>query len=324
MRTFEYRQGTSSKFWNIELQGDSFTVTFGRIGSKGQTQVKQFASESKAQQEHDKLVREKVNKGYVETTPVAAAVASNPMQRALEEALAENPDDLASHAAYADFLTEQGDPRGEFIQVQLALEDQTQPAKQRQALQKREKALLEKHGRTWLGELAPYLLDQKDVSEWRLKHGRGYSFRFARGWIDTIHFYELTQQTAAVFQNNPLLRLLRHLIIPHSDYDSPGFGELLRSPYLGNLRAFQLGPESDSCHMNGEEAVPLIQKMPKIEDLRLYAHRVDVDRLFALPMPHLRVLHVYHIREYPLARLASNASLGRLTELKCWPHALEP
>src|SRR5262245_39275421 len=158
MRTFEYRQGTSSKFWNIELQGDSFTVTFGRTGSKGQTQVKQFASESKAQQEHDKLVREKVNKGYVETTPAAAAVASNPMQRALEEALAENPDDLATHAAYADFLTEQGDPRGEFIQVQLALEDTKLTASQRKKFRQREAELLAEHEREWLGELAPMLL----------------------------------------------------------------------------------------------------------------------------------------------------------------------
>jgi uncharacterized protein (TIGR02996 family) len=41
------------------------------------------------------------------------------LREALEEALAENPDDRATHAAYADLLTEQNDPRGEFIQVQI-------------------------------------------------------------------------------------------------------------------------------------------------------------------------------------------------------------
>ena len=45
------------------------------------------------------------------------------LRTALEEALAANPDDVASHAAYADHLADLGDPRGELIQVQLALED---------------------------------------------------------------------------------------------------------------------------------------------------------------------------------------------------------
>ena len=45
------------------------------------------------------------------------------LRLALEQALVENPDDLAAHAAYADLLMEEGDPRGEFIQVQLALDE---------------------------------------------------------------------------------------------------------------------------------------------------------------------------------------------------------
>ena len=50
-------------------------------------------------------------------------VAMLSLRDALESALVENPDDLATHYAYADYLQEQGDPRGEFIQLQLALED---------------------------------------------------------------------------------------------------------------------------------------------------------------------------------------------------------
>src|SRR5436189_37638 len=44
-------------------------------------------------------------------------------RRALEDELAASPDDLATHAAYADLLDEIGDPRGELIQVQIALDD---------------------------------------------------------------------------------------------------------------------------------------------------------------------------------------------------------
>ena len=39
-RRFELVEGTSSKFWQIELSGASFTVTFGRLGTSGQTQLK--------------------------------------------------------------------------------------------------------------------------------------------------------------------------------------------------------------------------------------------------------------------------------------------
>src|SRR5436305_9160952 len=100
------------------------------------------------------------------------------LRETLEAALVENPDDRATHMAYADFLAEQGDPRGEFIQVQLALEDAGLPARQRQLLQQREQELLQTHQREWLGDLAPYLLDQQGARDWR-----GWNqFRFARGW----------------------------------------------------------------------------------------------------------------------------------------------
>src|SRR5262249_5265412 len=120
MRTFEYRDGKSAKFWTIDLQGDRFTVAFGRAGTVGQSQTKQFPDAARARKEHDKLIAEKLKKGYAEKAPPAAP---SPAQLALEEALAEDPDDRAAHAAYADHLAERGNPRGELIQVQLALED---------------------------------------------------------------------------------------------------------------------------------------------------------------------------------------------------------
>ena len=38
-RNLEYRDGSSNKFWRIELAGTSHTVTFGRIGTTGQTKT---------------------------------------------------------------------------------------------------------------------------------------------------------------------------------------------------------------------------------------------------------------------------------------------
>ena len=67
------------------------------------------------------------------------------LRAALEAALAEDFDDLAAHAAYADLLTEMGDPRGELIQVQLALEDVGCIGAGRAELERREEELLGAH-----------------------------------------------------------------------------------------------------------------------------------------------------------------------------------
>jgi predicted DNA-binding WGR domain protein len=64
MRRYELADGTSSKFWEIGLDGKTVTVRFGRIGTAGQTQVKAHASPEAARKAHDQLVAEKTKKGY--------------------------------------------------------------------------------------------------------------------------------------------------------------------------------------------------------------------------------------------------------------------
>jgi predicted DNA-binding WGR domain protein len=75
MRTFEFRDGKSSKFWGIDLQGKGFTVRYGKVGTAGQTQTKEFADAAKAKKEHDKLIAEKLAKGYVEAGGAGAKAA---------------------------------------------------------------------------------------------------------------------------------------------------------------------------------------------------------------------------------------------------------
>jgi len=65
-RHFEFVGGSSSKFWVISTSGNSLTVRFGRIGTAGQSQTKTFADEAKAQREANKMIAEKLKKGYVE------------------------------------------------------------------------------------------------------------------------------------------------------------------------------------------------------------------------------------------------------------------
>jgi predicted DNA-binding WGR domain protein len=65
MPRYEFVEGKSSKFWEIEMEGTSFTTTYGRIGTEGQSSMKEYDSEEKAEREYEKLVAEKVKKGYV-------------------------------------------------------------------------------------------------------------------------------------------------------------------------------------------------------------------------------------------------------------------
>jgi predicted DNA-binding WGR domain protein len=77
MRRFEFVEGSSSKFWEIEEDGSSFTVRWGRIGTSGQSQTKAFADAQKALAEAGKLVKEKLSKGYTEVTTGAVVVPAS-------------------------------------------------------------------------------------------------------------------------------------------------------------------------------------------------------------------------------------------------------
>lgn len=72
----ELRDGSSQKFWHIELSGTSHTVWWGRIGTNGQTQTKDFASEAEAKKSFDKLLRAKRAKGYADVSGAQAATAA--------------------------------------------------------------------------------------------------------------------------------------------------------------------------------------------------------------------------------------------------------
>jgi len=78
MPRYEFVEGSSSKFWEIEISGASVTTRWGRIGTAGQEKTKDFASSDKAQAEYDSLIREKTGKGYRETGASSAPAPPAP------------------------------------------------------------------------------------------------------------------------------------------------------------------------------------------------------------------------------------------------------
>jgi uncharacterized protein (TIGR02996 family) len=321
-RTFVCGTDKSLKFWNITLLGKRFTVRFGKVGTAGQTQTKEFKDEARAKKEHDKLIAEKLGKDYVETTPAAPPGGSDSVREALEAAIRDDPDDLAAHSALADYLQEHGDPRGEFIAVQLALEDPRRSAAQRQTLRQQEQKLFFAHGREWLGPT----LDAAGC-RWDAASTQGGSTSFRRGWLWALSVESGDDdEYARVFQAltaTPEARFLHDLTIEREPDVS--LQVLARATFAPFLRRLHLGEQQDYTHTGGAGLAVLVSACPRLESLLVYAHlqQADAARLFAASMPALRELEVCCTWHYPLDVLANNPTLTRLRRIRFYPHMRE-
>jgi len=158
MPRYEFVEGSSSKFWEIELAGKGFTCKYGKIGATGQTTIKAFPTPAAAKTAYEKLIAEKTKKGYelagkaTKAKPTKASTKAEPATSGtrdarnadLEAAIIANPNDRDAWAIFADWLQEQGDPRGELASLHLNNQD------------KAAKKLLAKHADYFLGPLAEH------------------------------------------------------------------------------------------------------------------------------------------------------------------------
>lgn len=65
-RYFEYKDNKSSKFWEVSAENNTLTVRYGKIGSKGISKNKEFGDNPAVVKEAEKLIKEKLRKGYEE------------------------------------------------------------------------------------------------------------------------------------------------------------------------------------------------------------------------------------------------------------------
>lgn len=251
---------------------------------------------------------------------------------AFEKAIIANPDERATYSAYADWLQERDDPRGEFIAVQLALEDESRSKAEREALKSREAELLKTHERAWLGELVPHFLgreitDQADPNyDWDRPEMPEIQYRWRRGLLFEVTAECLTVKLAQALADSPATRMLQKLhvtstayylgmqdevtprrIPPPREYRTyDEWLEMLGAPLLQSLRVFQMGdrdgepPENgwNDNHTYAPGIERLIAQMPRIEELHLLCKEYDSATLFALPnLTCLRVLRMYALGE---------------------------
>lgn len=65
-RAFVYKDEKSYKFWWIDYSDCIFAVNYGKYGSIGKFELKEFDTKEDCQKEAEKLIRSKMKKGYVE------------------------------------------------------------------------------------------------------------------------------------------------------------------------------------------------------------------------------------------------------------------
>jgi uncharacterized protein (TIGR02996 family) len=261
-------------------------------------------------------------------------MASNAeLKRALKEALIEDPEDRASNSALADLLQEENDPRGELMQVQLALGDPTTVGTALNALLARQTQLLEAHQLTWLGKLAPPPVDPDDADEpWYGHPSHGELAQpvrvFRNGFFADYRDHAIDTNILAALAEDRDSWLLQSLEFDgcQREITLPTWG-----PHnaLGAVRRFRLGPIQGDEYTAFEGSpsalsvvLPLLPHMPYLEELRLLGQGINLNILFALRcLKNLRVLQLYHgVQVLRLGLLADNDAFGNLTHLLIHPH----
>lgn len=226
-------------------------------------------------------------------------------REALEAALVATPDDAALHAAYADCLIEAGDPRGEYIRLQLAHEDKNQPADKLRQYEQAMSEVRQQHEPEWLGELGQFL--QRPPSAYSvaepMEPNVGVTWR--RGWIDAVRIGQLSGRIIDALAANPYTRLLSTLSIGQNQqpveirtepYEMPvemPLAPLELAGRFANLRHFEVGSVEARVIADGGHLHDAIRDMPRLESVKLCVDHFSESRLFGVAdYPHLHTIHI--------------------------------
>ncbi len=239
-------------------------------------------------------------------------------RESLEQALAADFDDLTTHKVYADLLEEEGDPRGELIRVQLALEDKKLRAANRDSLKAREAELLAAHKKEWLGGLAPHL-------EYRRGPGGARpncQFGVERGWVRSLSVLRLDKKPIKAVRGCPLIRMLSWVSLgglSERGVSKPLLTAFRDAPFLATLQTVELGWNVDPLDWDEDDLAAVLGRMTRVEKLYLTVNGIGTGQLFRQRLPHLQELHLRGAASFALDVLAKNRSLGRLEDLTLEP-----
>ena len=204
------------------------------------------------------------------------------LERHFFELIRNNPEDDAPRLVYADWLDEQGDPRGEFIRVQCELARPNAPDRvPRILLQQREEELLKEFQSQWISSLSGFIV--RDC-------------RFERGFLTEAKLIDrvkspLRERWNRLFESEPVLSnvelflredweeirtlgavpQLRSLHLRHQRLERREVSWVLRSRVISSLKSLDL---SHNFLRSGVECVARSASLDRLEELDLSFNRI--------------------------------------------------
>lgn len=317
VRRLEFKDSRSYKFWEISVEGDAYTVRYGKVGTDGVTQTKSFASPDKAAADAEKKLMSKVRKGYAEVGSVAPA----PKPEATAEA-------KADWSVRADELQAAGDPWGQRIALSIARDAATGNAKRK--LTRELDALDEQHGEHYYGPelLALRQLETLDKAGFeqvaRLTWAYGYIVKARVGLPEFNYEGPKPRDVLRAIVKSPAAKHLRDLTVGLYDFEGGGLagvgsdiacgGELpeLDRLFIGDFNA----EEQEISWVTIGDLEPLWSRTPKLRTLRLHGAGI---LLGAFRHPTLARVEI-ESGGLPAASVASlaTAELPELAHLEVW------
>lgn len=312
MRRFEFAEGTSNKFWEIEVSGNTHTVRFGKTGTNGQSSTKAFASAAEAEKDAASLIASKVKKGYAEVAAAAKPVAA---ATALEAAIHANPDDAEAWAVYADWLLEQDDVRGQLVQAQLRGEGGD--------------ALLAKHAKALWGRFAPEG-DLAECAEITWKNGHWWTAKIKFNPYEMGDVPEEIKGFAAVaghLLRHPSARFLYDLRLGANEGIEDGdmnfdaaIAAVVKAGVRPSLRRIVVGDfDSEECEISWSsvgDVSPLFAVLPNLEHMVVHGGRIEIENPVHPRLKHLE-LQTGGLPAQPVQALAKS-SFPALETLLIW------
>ncbi len=256
------------------------------------------------------------DEGFPRPPVGAVATGTGNRRELLLGAVIADPTNLDARQVYADALVGANDPRGEFIQLDTAL-DGPLSIRKREALELQRDAMFSEHAKTWW----PY---------------HNVRLRVTKGFVEAISgFVTKIDAAAAVFSSEPIVevevrglrgldgveRLLETTWLPHvrrllvrGKIGDAGFQALVASPALAELEALNV-----TGNRIGPGGLAVLQdRLPKLRSLVLTSNNLETGGITALAgWKHLRNLETLYLGNCGLTTVGVGHLLdaGPLTKL---------
>lgn len=325
MPRYELVDGSSAKFWEINLNGDSFDVCFGRIGTAGTSSTKVFDSREKAEAEYNKMIKSKTKKGY-SCVGESNSPAVQEATLEVEQAIFNDPTSEDAWEAYGQYLESQGDVRAELIALELS------------GGSDRIDDYYDKYKDEWLGDSLVKAVNKLKKFEEDLYEGLDSVFKlnWKYGHIISARVasnYEIAYEESCpgvtellrLVINSPAAKFIQEITIGCIDFEGENYYDqailaISKSGKIPSLRKLFIGDfDMEECEISWSEirdVSKLYPVFPNLEELKLHGGEIQ---LGSLKHQKLKTLTL-ETGGLPGAAVKSvvNGELPELEELTLW------